>query len=913
MTLPPNLQPAAAVRIAAIVLAAASAVPAQPHFPAFDAPLVVLDAGSPPITALGDFDGDGDVDAFCSWTGGTILTAWRYYRLMENDGTGVLTPLPNVLSFSHPGQPGSQPPAPRPRVADIDGDGIVDIAAAFASSVEYFRSSPAIGLMHSTVAMASAPIVDIELGDFNGDSLVDLAVLTTAGLEMRFHGGGVDPYPSGPSLTLPAPGSPGDRLLKLDVNRDGRDDILVVSGSAVGWACFEQSGITTGLIPHDVNPVMPATGDIDLDGQIDIVLFGMTEYRILRNAGPGQFILEPFVTGGPATDLADINGDGYPDGICCSSGGGGAPIIGPNALNSKFEISINHGGVFAPAFEIPGLGAHHIAGAADLNGDGLMDLAAGRCVIYQRDGFPVAGPAAGWPQTLPPGWNPASVADVDGDGDPDVVTNGASLYLNRGDGVLAQTTPALPAAPPLTSFGSRYVSGDFDGDGDEDLLVEHFSTQGQSTTLIGMRLLKHLGSGHYADGGPATPPGTGIVPPSVFHASMPEVLVRDCDGDGNPDLLIQAFLPTQGSHQPARLWLNDGTGFFTPVPLPTISNRIYEVHDLDGDGLPDLIGSSIYDNLGGGTFAPARPLLQSGTFYLNDMLIFGPLQIAVFDADQDGFPDILAIEQELLGSSVPGNQLWFLKNLGPAQPGRFAKHGLVPTTVWPSEGTSIIASGQTPRYVHAVDVTGNGRLDLVAGPVVHSNLKGSLLVLNTGSNPLAWTPGQILVMRPRGFIDIDGDGDRDGFGLASGQTGLWRNGLRSGEAAGLRLQFGAGTPGSGGIQPILGIQGPLHVGGSATLSLRAGLGGGEALLAFGTSPAQAPLLDGTLYIDDPAFLPVQLGGAPAAPGEGSWSISLSLADPSIAGIEIFAQAGIGDPGAFFGVALTGGLRVRIAP
>ena len=91
-------------------------------------------------------------------------------------------------------------------------------------------------------------------------------------------------------------------------------------------------------------------------------------------------------------DLGDGGkSDELRDGAGCGGGGGGGPTSTPNVVLSDFQISLNDGtGAFDSSFKIAGLGAEHIAGAADLDADGDVDLVAGRVVYYPRE--PITGP-----------------------------------------------------------------------------------------------------------------------------------------------------------------------------------------------------------------------------------------------------------------------------------------------------------------------------------------------------------------------------------------------------------------------------------------------------------------------------------------------------------------------------------------
>ena len=131
--------------------------------------------------------------------------------------------------------------------------------------------------------------------------------------------------------------------------------------------------------------------DGDLDDDAVVFVDGTSDScALLRQTAPGALTLESFSPGGPATDLADVDGDGYLDGVCCSGGGGG-PTLVKNTSPATFMVCLNDGtGSFDMALPFPGLGADHIAGVADFDGDGDTDLLAGRAVLVNTSGTGLA-------------------------------------------------------------------------------------------------------------------------------------------------------------------------------------------------------------------------------------------------------------------------------------------------------------------------------------------------------------------------------------------------------------------------------------------------------------------------------------------------------------------------------------------
>jgi hypothetical protein len=126
---------------------------------------------------------------------------------------------------------------------------------------------------------------------------------------------------------------------------------------------------------------------------------------------------------------------------------------------------------------------------------------------------------------------------------------------------------------------------------------------------------------------------------------------------------------------------------------------------------------------------------------------------------------------------------------------------------------------------------------------------------------------------------------------------------------------GGASAGGGGILPELSGSGSDLFGGTCTLQLRKGLGGAPAVLAFGGGAHAAvdlPLFGGALQVLPAQLVSLALSGAAGAPGAGSASLSLAIpSDPALLGALVRFQAGVLDPAAVGGFALSNGLELWI--
>lgn len=231
----------------------------------------------------------------------------------------------------------------------------------------------------------------------------------------------------------------------------------------------------------------------------------------------------------------------------------------------------------------------------------------------------------------------AIFVDVDGDGDLDVVLaveHGENrLYLNDDEGRLTWKRGALGTAEYDTE---HVLSADFNADGYPDLIFVAEDDKSHQFFLGGP-------GGEFTDVTdrlPALSEGNGLA-------------VGDVNGDGLPDIVIG----NSGEARPGResesgqnfLWLNDPErpGYFidvTATHLPAVEDDTQDIVlvDLDGDGDLDMLVAN--------ETPPSRLLLNDGQGRFSDaserldlVAPFETRQTHVFDANGDGFPDILML------------------------------------------------------------------------------------------------------------------------------------------------------------------------------------------------------------------------------------------------------------------------------
>ena len=281
----------------------------------------------------------------------------------------------------------------------------------------------------------------------------------------------------------------------------------------------------------------------------------------------------------------------------------------------------------------------------DVDGDGLTDVYLNRLqgpnALYRNlggwefeDATERAGVSAGDRYSTG-----AAMADVDGDGDLDLVVTSLAgpdaVFLNDGAGRFTE----MPDGGLAPGLGSTTVTlADVDTDGDLDLYLTAYKAESASDFL---RLLERSQSDI------VTKQGDSVVVAPEFrdHYRMEE-------REGRQVAVEQA--------DPDRLYLNDGTGRFEPVswtdgafvdvegrPLDRESDDFglaARFYDVDGDGDPDLYVSNDFDdpdqfwiNRGDGTFG-AAPRFSLRTYSHASM------SVDFADIDRDGAVDFFVAE-----------------------------------------------------------------------------------------------------------------------------------------------------------------------------------------------------------------------------------------------------------------------------
>ena len=423
-----------------------------------------------------------------------------------------------------------------------DGDHPLLIEVATATGLTFAHSAGRTGKFYLPEITGSG----VGLLDFDNDG--DLDVLFAQGVSLD------------PEATT-QPGQAGNRLFRNELVPAGQLAFTDVSDQAGDLG----SGFGMGI----------AAGDIDNDGDADVLITGLGRNYLLRNDG-GRFV--------------DIS----------ASAGVQDPRWNASASFSDYDLDGDLD-VFVTAYVAGAVGANRVCrNSADqpdycspANFEALSDR------LYANDGtgrFADVSEAAGIAADTGNGLGVVA-ADFNGDGAPDFyVANDQTanhLWLNRGDGTFGEQ--ALMAGAAYNANGRAeasmgLTSGDFDADGDEDLFMTHLN--GETNTLF-----RNEGDASFVDLTDRVNLGSGSLQYTGWGARW-----VDFDNDADLDLFVaNGAVMLDAAHgdvpygQRNQLWLNQGQRFesLADASLASANNsRGVAFGDIDNDGDIDFVVSN---------------------------------------------------------------------------------------------------------------------------------------------------------------------------------------------------------------------------------------------------------------------------------------------------------------------------------
>ena len=652
--------------LASVLLLASPSLAQQPVGPLLSSPYLSFQATAPysPLytrwVGARDLNGDGLLDIVVLGTSG-------YPGRMEV--ASVLLARGNGIFEPHADFGTSLPSAQSAVIGDLNGDGIEDIAVVggpgvsvlegrgsgdFVFNGEYFTHLGAQSIALAdvnrdhlpdlVVTYASAGFVTVLFGrsdglffdkkdlampvgskhltleDLNGDSIPDLVMAVAESSSVSVLPG-VGDGTFGPGARLGAVSKPTDVLLS-DLNRDGRSDLVVVNSDSSSVSTFLGTG-DAGFGARQDWPVGPgpstvATADFNGDGQTDMAVLNAApsaagSISILIGDGSGRFPTRtdlPFVRGLKVI-AADLNGDGVTD---LAAGSNGAAAIFPGNGDGTFGVTLDYDTEYDPRGVVSG----------DFDGDGFPDLAVPNRISGSVEILLGAGDGAfRRAADLNPGYYPnlAVAGDWNRDGLSDLAVttaSGVSVLLSKGDGAFQPRVEY-----PVGRYPQGIAAPDVNNDSFPDLIVSN-PDKGALTVMLG-----------HGDGTFESPVNTpvGSTPQSALATA-------DFNLDGKSDAVIARYSFPASYPGFVSILLGNGDGTFghqTDIPTaPGDNPGSIAIGDLNSDGKRDIavtnsLGATLMTLLGAG----------DGTFTRAPTISYVTGPVAILDVDGDSNDDLV--------------------------------------------------------------------------------------------------------------------------------------------------------------------------------------------------------------------------------------------------------------------------------
>jgi hypothetical protein len=526
----------------------------------FEVQALIPVASGPNQLAGGDVNGDGKVDLIT-----TNDTYNSTFTVLVSKGDGTFTQVESsaptyVSAFA---------------VGDFNRDGKLDVITA-ASNTLYLSLGNGDGTFQNAVAIANAPNTfeqSLLAGDFNHDGKLDVALGSVWVLLGNGDGTFQNPVLS---FTVTTP------VAVFDINGDGEPDLIATTNSgavAVLLGNGDGSFMDVRSIAMDTSSYTAAAvvaADFNGDGKPDLAIaesnYPNGQVSVVLGRGNGTFgqpIASPLSTTAtnPGLMLAgDFNGDGKSDLAVLDNNGNG------------FQVLMGRGdGSFGAPVDTPLSYSVLSFAVGDFNKDGKTDLAVTtgynsspfvNIFLNNGDGtFSQGMQYVIYPNSY------VSVADVNGDGNPDLIVVAATgygspynllVFLGNGDGSFKN-----PIFGPSDNYTSEAVAGDFNGDGKLDIAVG---------TSSGVAFLAGNGDGTF---------GTQVYSNPGFQLSG-SLIASDFNDDHKLDLAAR----TNFNYSGGMVMSGNGDGTFGP-PTAYDSNsngygEAFVAGDFNSDGVSDL-------------------------------------------------------------------------------------------------------------------------------------------------------------------------------------------------------------------------------------------------------------------------------------------------------------------------------------
>jgi hypothetical protein len=599
-----------------------------------------------------------------------------------------------------------------------------------------------------TVNPTYAAVSSGQVADVNGDGYLDIVLANSSPVGFTVllnNGNGTFAAPK--FYALPAQSGPGVRLTGTyvnlaDLNHDGKLDVVASaymynqSGSAQAGTLYNMSFFGNGDGTFQ-SPIVGATAytssatglrgvvlaDMNNDGKTDAVaaiwIYNSVTgfYSVYLSVGLGDGAGH-FGSFGPATATNTVAGSYYADAVMVAmdvNGDGKQDVLWTDRLGTLYVSTGNGDGTLqAPNVTISSSSNIGSFTLGDYNRDGYLDIAVfvdGLVSIYagQGNGSFSTTALSRYASELA-GSQPTLAQDFDGDGTPDLIIvgpfrNQLAFLKGYGDGTFLAAPLVVPqnvssVQPNNTDYPLAInvdAAGNWNGDGKSGLLAEEISggsdyldyalqngkggfnftrifNLSQTSNVTGIEpitadfnkdgrddfiLTLTTGIGLGLSNGDGTITRTRATFPVTFACGLSYAATGDINNDGNLDMVV-AYEGDANCSQSSTVrsgffvLLGDGTGNFTTT-YTAFGSSLYTVKlaDLNRDGKLDLVLDDVSSGLPAISVIPGD---GSGVFKTGSakrILSGGGTQNAMLldDFNGDGIPDLTVLQSGISGAT----------------------------------------------------------------------------------------------------------------------------------------------------------------------------------------------------------------------------------------------------------------------
>jgi len=555
---------------------------------------------APRNVIVNDLDGDGKPDI-------AINSANNFISVFKNIGSAGNIALGTRVDFTT-----ANPAVGVLQACDLDGDGRTDLAILSGiNSIQIFQNnvqaSPFIESFSPSHGITGTPVTITGL-NFAGASAVSFGGVPASSFKVN-----------------------ADQTITAVVGSGAAGDISVTNSfdtSSIPGFAYGQPPVITSFAPQFgvAGTSVTITGShFDTVAANNIVYFGRVRGVVTGASATQLVVTAPDKVTYDPISVTVSKFTAYTDRPFTLTFPNGDTSFTTKSFSDKFNMVGGGNGVIG-----------------DLDGDGKLDMLyptgyGGNSITVSRNTSVNKSLSFAPVQTFGGGTTALRLylADIDGDGKLDLVTlnmNPASItiYINNSTAGNISFAAGIKFS---STISSNYFTGisaiaitDMDGDGKPDIATANYGSQTMSLYL-NQTVNGKIAFGQRVD--------------YSVDSYTQDVVLRDMDGDGKPDVLVTTLgVPTldffKNISSPGAITLADKVAFTIDGDNP----RQARVADVDGDGKLDvLVGNSSAGNIStfrnttsGGVLSFVQSTLSKGP---------GPLNIAVADLNGDGKPDFI--------------------------------------------------------------------------------------------------------------------------------------------------------------------------------------------------------------------------------------------------------------------------------